>query len=271
MYAAIDVGGTKTLVAVFTNNGEVKQEIKFPTPEKYDDFLTTLAATVAELEYDDFRAGAIAVPGVLDRKNGVALTLGNLEWKNEPIQADVEKIFKCPFIIENDAKLAGFSEALLLKDKYKKVLYVTISTGIGIGLTENGVIDMSVSDTGGHQLHLEYRGERTTWEKLASGSTMVKKYGKRASEINDQKTWKEISDRIAVGLVSLIALIQPEVIVLGGGVGSHFTKKFKPVLIPILKKYESPMMPIPPVVQAKRAETAVIYGCYELAKRTYGK
>lgn len=130
MYAGVDIGATKTLVAVLTNDGVITQKIKFPTPKKYEDFLAELKKTVEQLTTSDFKAAGVAVPGRLNRKQGKVIGLGNLPWENEPIQRDCEKILHCPVVIENDANLAALSEAMLHKDK-ETVLYITVSTGIG--------------------------------------------------------------------------------------------------------------------------------------------
>lgn len=266
MYVGIDIGGTKTLIAVFDENGKVQESVKFPTPVEYSQFVAELANTVANLATQDFAAAAVAIPGILDRNKGLLVKLGNLPWENEQIQADIEKITHCPVFIENDAKLAGLSEALLVSEQYNRVLYVTVSTGIGIGLIIDGVIDNAVGDTGGHDMYLEYRGKQITWEQLASGKAIVEKYGMRASELNDPKAWKEISNRIAVGLIELIAIFQPEAIIIGGGVGTHF-HKFGHILDEQLKTYELPMITMPKLLQAQKPEEAVTYGCYRLIQQ----
>jgi predicted NBD/HSP70 family sugar kinase len=60
----------------------------------------------------------------------------------------------------------------------------------------------------------------------------------------------------------LLATIQPDVVVVGGGVGAHF-EKFQPFLEEALKKINNPLVPVPPLLKAQRPEEAVIYGCYE--------
>lgn len=267
MYLAVDIGGTKTLLACFDDSGTVTQQLKFPTPQNYDEFLATLSDTGAQLDIKDFDRAAVAVPGHLDRKHGVALAFGNLEWKGIPIQADTEGLFHCPVLIENDANLAGLSEALLVQDEFKKVLYVTISTGIGTGIVVNGKLDPSFIDTEGGQQLLEHEGRFATWEDFASGRAIKRKYGKLVSEIaDDDKVWYVIARNIAVGLINLIAVITPEVIILGGGVSAHLDK-FQDRLLEELKIYENPLVPIPPIRQAQRSEEAVIYGCYDLIKQ----
>jgi glucokinase len=270
MYIAVDIGGTKTLIASFSNDGKPHQEVKFPTPQDYQAFLKDLKDNLSELSVDDFRAAGVGVPGLLDRDHGVVMSLGNLPWRNEPIQADIEKIVKCPVVVENDAKMAGLSEALEVINKYKRVVYITVSTGIGISLIDNGIIDTSIGDLGGKGMELEHEGEFIPWEEFASGKAIVKKYGKRASEIIDKSTWQEIARNLTAGIVNLIAILEPDIIIVGGGVGTHF-KKYGDFVIQELKRYETVLMLIPPIIQAKRPEEAVIYGCFALAKQTYGR
>lgn len=269
MYGAIDVGGTKTLIAVLNDNGDLLETIKFPTPPEYDEFLKSLENGWKGFLYHDVRAVTIAMPGMIDREKGYVHAFGNLSWRDIPVHDDIEKIVHCPVLLENDANLAGLSEALLVYPEYKKTLYLTFSTGIGTGIIINGVIDPSFADSEGGDIMIEHNGSLQKWESFASGRAIVAKYGKKASELDDPEAWKVIARDFAVGMLDLIAMLQPEIIIIGGGVGAHFDK-FGDFLIAELKKYENPMMPIPPVKQAQHAEDAVIYGCYDLAKSTYG-
>ena len=264
MYLAIDIGGTKTLVAAFTNEGEVRNKVKFPTPQNYDEFIIELEKSVKELGVDDFKSACIASPGLIDRDEGVGLAYGNLKWKNVPLGPDLERIANCPVIVENDAKLAGLSETKLIKDEFRNVLYITVSTGIGAGVITDGHINPSFINTEAGKILLEHDGKLQTWESFASGKAIKAKYNMLASEINDPEIWKVISRNIAVGLIDVIAIIQPDVIIIGGGVGTHF-RKFRSPLMSALRKYETPLVPIPPLRQAERSEEAVIYGCYHLA------
>src|SRR5688572_8426046 len=130
MYLAIDIGGTKTLVASLDDHGVITERIRFETPKDYKDFIKDLEDNVAKLSTNNFLACGVGVPGRLDPKRQTIIAMGNLSWTNIPIHKDISRFVPCPVIIENDAKLAGLSEAMLLKDKYSRVLFVTISTGI---------------------------------------------------------------------------------------------------------------------------------------------
>lgn len=270
MYAAIDVGGTKTLIAVFGENGEIKEQARFETPKDYDAFVNELAANVDKMSTKNFKAGCIAIPGMVDRKHGTGLAFGNLPWTNVPVQADIEKILHAPVVVENDANLAALSEAREVR-QYSKVLYVTISTGIGSGFVIDGNLSPYFEDAEVGHLLLEHEGKLQRWQEFASGRAIVERFGKRASEIpqDDSDAWYVIARNIAVGLIDLIATLTPNAIVLGGGVGSHY-EKFIDRLNEQLKIYDNPLVTIPPILKAKRTEEAVIYGCYEHAKDHFG-
>ena len=264
MYLGIDIGGTKTLVASLSDDGTITESVKFPTPVLYEDFITELAKAVASLTTKDFQAGAIAAPGALDRHRGIVRKFGNLGWLNVSLVTDVEAVAHCPIHMENDAKLAALSEAKH-QPSYSRVLYVTISTGIGYGLVVDGIIDPNVGDAGGRGLLVEYHGELVAWESFAGGRAITETYGKKAGEITDKKAWESIARNLTPGLLELIAIMEPEVVVIGGGAGQHLARFHDP-LVADLKKHETPMLSIPPFVLAAHPEDAVIYGCYELAK-----
>jgi predicted NBD/HSP70 family sugar kinase len=270
MYAAVDVGGTKTLIAIISPSGKIIERIKFPTPQQYSNFLEELEKNVAIISTHDFKALTVAIPGKVDRKHGIGIAFGSLSWEKVPIQQDLEKITECPVLIENDANLAGLSEALRVRENYERVLYVTISTGIGGGFITNGMIDPSFSDAEVGHILLEHNGKLQRWEEFASGSAIARQFGKEAREIKDDRAWYVIARNIAIGLIDLIATLTPEVIIIGGGVGSHLSK-FKERLDEQLKIYDNPLVSIPPIIAAKYPEEAVIYGCYELARMKYGK
>jgi predicted NBD/HSP70 family sugar kinase len=270
MYLAIDIGGTKTLVATLTNDGVISERIRFETPDEYKDFPELLAENVAKLSTYNFLACGVGVPGRLKREQGIGIAMGNLPWTNVPIKADVKKIVNCPVFIENDAKLAGLSEAMLVKHKYDRVLYVTISTGIGTGIIINQEINPAFADSEGGHMLLEHNDRLMEWEDFAAGSAIVRRYGKKARDITDEATWKHIAHDLAIGLIDLIAVIEPQVIILGGSVGNYLERYKKP-LKEALKRYEMPLVPIPPIIKAQRPEDAVLYGCYDLAKSMYGK
>lgn len=265
MYLSIDIGGTKTLLGRFTPKGELVDTLKFPTPKIYADFLNDLSKSIVTITTKNWSLCCVAAPGRIDLQTGVVRGFGNLPWKDVDIRGDIEKITKTKTFIQNDTKLAGLSEARLLKPIRRKALYLTVSTGISTALVVGGKLDPELIDSEAGQMVFEKDGKIVTWESFASGKAIVNRFHKRASDINDPHVWQIISKDIALGLIDVIANVQPNIVIIGGGVGSHF-KKYGKFLRAELKKYESPLVSIPEVVGAKRAEEAVIYGCYEYMK-----
>jgi predicted NBD/HSP70 family sugar kinase len=255
---------------VLTSKGVIKEKVKFATPKSYDNFLLELRHAVAKLETQDFKAAGFGVPGRLNRKHGRVIRLGNLSWKNVPLQDNAQRILKCPVILENDANLGGLSEAQLHPDT-EAVLYVTISTGIGTGFVHNRQLDPGLLDMEGGNILLEHKGKLVRWESFASGKAIYKHFGKKVADIpaSDKTAWAYIVRNLMAGLQANIAITQPDLIIIGGGVGTYYDRYAK-LLKAELEKNALPVVKTPRVVQAKRPEEAVIYGCYDLAKQVYG-
>jgi predicted NBD/HSP70 family sugar kinase len=267
MYVGIDIGGTKTLVTVLNPSGKIVEQFKFPTPLKYSNFLLELAHTMAHFKHQDFKAAAVAAPSTIDRKHGLALAFGNLPWKRVPLQADCETILKCPVVIENDANLAGLGEALV-HPKSQTVLYITVSTGIGCGVIQDGVIAAVLADIEAGQMELPFHGKLTKWEHFASGKAIYEHFNKKAMDIHDEASWRYVVRNLAVGFFELMAIVQPDLIIIGGSVGTYFDR-YESYLHEELLKHEIPSVPLPKIVQAKHPEEAVIYGCYALIKQKF--
>jgi predicted NBD/HSP70 family sugar kinase len=267
MYLGIDIGGTKTLVAVLSPEGEILEQVKFATPQSYPEFLITFQEHLSQLQNKSFIGAAAGVPGVFDRANDIVVSYGNLDWHNTPVKTDLEKIVGCPVAVENDGKLGGLFEAADIIDEYKNLLYLAIGTGIGICYTSNGIIDQTIDDGGGHTLMIEHNGTLEPWEDFAAGKAITDKYGLHASEITDPAAWKEIAHNFTLGIKVLLESRSPDVIIIGGGVGAHFDK-FSSFLEIDLKEI---LGSCPPLRQAKDAEEAVVYGAYELIKQQHGQ
>jgi glucokinase len=269
MYVAIDIGGSKTIVAAFNSDGELVRHQKFATPTDYTAFLEELGRAYKSLDIKGAVAAGVAIPGRLDRKKGLVLACGNLPWRNLPIQKDIKEALGIPVYIENDAKLAGLSEANLVIDDYNKALYLTVSTGIGAGFIISGKIDPLLADCEVGSMLITHKGKLHQWENFASGKAIYQANGKIAAEIDvDSPIWDDIATNLATGIFNLIAVSQPNVIIIGGGVGEHLPNFLAP-LTKALKALETPMVSIPPVMQAQRPAEAVIYGCYELIRKQW--
>ena len=268
MYLAVDIGGTKTLVATISDEGDIKEKHRFPTPKDYESLLQGLREAAEKFDAKEFEGGGIGVPGSIDYEKGVSLGSPNVSWGHVPLRDDCAKIFGCQFVIDNDANMAALSEAMLHKE-CKTVLYFTVSTGIGTGLIRDQHIDPALIKSEGGHIVLPYKDKLMDWEDFASGSAIVREFGKRAEAITDEEDWRTIAHNLALGFFTHIAILQPDLIVVGGSVGTYFDHYSK-YLVEELKKYEVQIVPIPPIVEAKRPEEAVLFGCYDAAKQKFG-
>lgn len=266
MYLGIDIGGSKTLIAKLSSEGVIIQKTKYVTSKLYPEFLKSLR--LSDYSHTDYKCAVVAAPGNINRKEGTVVNFGNLDWENVPLASDIEKIFNCPVLIENDAKLAALSESMLVKNTYSRVLYVTVSTGIGYAFVHNQKIDLDVGDTGGKAMLFNKNNQFMPWEEYASGKSIVSRFGKMAKDIKDEATWKIIAKNLSDGLIELIAIFEPEVIIFGGSVGEYFDRYGK-FLETYLKQRHIPLVSLPNLIKAQRPNEAVIFGCFDYAKQFF--
>ncbi len=264
MIITVDTGGTKTLIASFFRDGVIGKQIKFPTPKKPSDYTALLRETLIK-EYGDktVEAIVIAIPGII--KNGVAIWCNNLGWKNFDVATAFAGVLgKAPVFVENDANLAGLAETRALRTNPPSSVYVTVSTGIGSGVITNGHIDPGLRYSEAGRALVEFDGVVREWESFASGQAIYKTYGKYARDITSKRIWYQIADRISRGFLVLIPIIQPDIIIIGGSIGTYFDK-YSEQLVGLLKEHLPAHIPVPKIVQAAHPEEAVIYGCYYYA------
>lgn len=261
MIIAVDIGGTKTLVANFKADEIVKQT-RFATAAGADDFMRDLLPVLAaHAKHQRLEAISLAVPGIVDLHAGSVVRCGNLGWRDFALRSLLRQEFDCPIYLQNDANLAGLSEARSLEPVPRLCLYLTVSTGIGSGLVVNGKLLPALSGSEAGHMMLQRGGRLLEWEDYASGKALRDRTHQLASEITDPAIWHDIADRVADGLLALIPALQPNIIVIGGGVGSHFDQHWRDKLEAILRARLSSYIDLPTMVQAQHAEEAVLYGC----------
>lgn len=264
MIVAIDTGGTKTLIASFDENGVLGPQNKFPTPKDPTEYVELLRSKITEtFAGQNVEAIILALPGIV--KNGVAIWCNNLKWTNfDAASALAGVLGDTPIFVENDANLAGLSETRILKTIPEQSLYVTVSTGIGTGIITNGRINQSLRHSEGGRSLVEFDGDVREWESFASGRAVYKTFGQYARDITDKKIWDQVADRISRGFLAVIPILQPDVVIIGGSIGTYFDR-FGDKLQTILQDKLPSHIPCPKFLQAKYPELAVIYGCYYYA------
>src|SRR4051812_8587292 len=129
---ACDIGGTKLLLAAATTSGEILRRIGAPTPPALNDGLTYLRSAIGQLAGSDDIAGVGAsLGGPLNAETGVASPLHQPEWRDVPIAAHLQMWTGAPCRIAVDTDAAALAEYRRGGHSVRRLLYVTVSTGIG--------------------------------------------------------------------------------------------------------------------------------------------
>lgn len=272
MYVGIDIGGTKILAASSPTGRSMTKSQKIATPENPKVAIDAIVDLVHNVSGGKPVASiGVSSPGPLDLARGIITTPPNLPWRNIEIKRILEKRLHASVTVQHDCACAGLAEALLGSGiGYHKVLYVTISTGIGTGLIIGGQIYHGKQNIEGGHITVIKDGPECScgalghFEAIASGHAIKREFGKNAYEIKDAATWDKIAQNMAVGLSSLTAALGPDIIVLGGGVSVHHAH-FKRPLDKYMHQYFR--YGIPPVKIAKYIETAPVMGALLLASQ----
>ncbi len=265
MIIAVDTGGTKTLVAGSDSQGRFHTRHRFATPKDDENlYVELLAKTISEhFDLKKVRAISIAVPGFTKRDVFVKCLSPALNWPDNFELGDKLKLklgIKVPIFLENDANLAGLAEAHAFETPPTSCLYITVSTGIGLGFSRKGKLVEAMDYFEGGKMLLEYDGLLRRWEDFASGRSIYETYGRYARDIKAKVVWEQIAEKISRGLLVLAPTFNPEVIVIGGSIGTYFDK-YSVYLNAFLEKEIPTIMSETKIVQAKHPEEAVIYGC----------
>ena len=252
MYLAIDIGATKTLIALFSRRGRVLRRVKFPTARGAKVFINDLTRNLESFRKYKVQAVVVAIPGIVQKNYTVRF--GNRDWGEVDIYTPIKNLFASPIYFENDANLAAIYEGYKLPGR---TVFLTFSTGIGGGVVEGSKILPGIDFEPGHQKY-EFNGKVAEWEDIAAASALEKFYHiDPATDLRGKKVLQDIAARLYLGLPDIISELHPSTIVLGGPMGKIFRLyvKYLPKLPGV--KYRRPKRPL----------ESVIYGCYIYAKQ----
>lgn len=261
MITTVDVGASKTLVAQFNSAGKMINNIRFATNKEQHQFYEELSAVLKKLE--DVNVLSVGVPGIVDSL-GVVKRCSNLPWTDFDLKGLLNNDFKCPVLIENDAKMAAIGETNALSPMPELSVYLTVSTGIGEGVVHKGrlVEALKYSEVGHIMVWEDNHWQR--WEGVASGRAIKAHFNKMAKDIVDPEEWRWVCEKLTLGLSALIPTIQPDAIIFGGSVG-HYFDRYSDILAEAIDKRLTHYIKRPQLLAAKHPEEAVIYGCYYYA------
>jgi fructokinase len=282
MIAGIELGGTKTVVAIGSSSGRVIEEFRFPTTLPGD----TLGIAIAWLR-ERGRPDAIGVAAfgplgiVATRKNyGCILETTKAGWSGHHLVGCLSTAFPGTRIaIETDVNAAALAEAKIgAGTGLNDVAYITIGTGIGGGILSGGsLIHGALHPEFGHLKVPRMPGDEFAGvcpfhgdclEGLASGPSIAARWGSPGHELPaDHPAWDTQAWYLAHGILSLVAIVSPARVIVGGGVcqaeGLH--AKINAKLIEIAAAYFPPVLIDDYVVPPALDQQAGICGAFFLA------
>lgn len=242
----VDIGGTKIAAGAVNRSAEVWGVVTLPTlaAGPLSESLTQVYRAIEQNLGSGAGAIGICAPGPLNPRTGVVLNPPNLpQWRDVPLARMVSERYSLPCRVENDANAAGLAEYLFGAARgMESVLYVTISTGIGTGIVLNGKIyhgKNGAAAEGGH-VTVDWRSEAVCncgapgcIEALASGTAMAARAVRRNPALHSAEKIAEAAaagdavateildetcDMLSAWLGSMVSVLDPDIVVIGGGV-----------------------------------------------------
>lgn len=228
---ALEAGGTKMVCAVGDETGAVFARTQIPTttPEE------TIGAMIGWFREQKIEALGIGCFGPIDLRRG-SKTYGYITTTPKPgwawcdMAGAFQRALDVPVGFDTDVNASVLGEVTYGQAKgMETVLYITVGTGIGLGIYINGKLHHGILHPEGGHVLLTLHPE-DTWkcrcpyhpnclEGLACGPAIEERWGKSAKELADEpKVWEMEACYIAQALMDYICVLSPEMIILGGGV-----------------------------------------------------
>ncbi len=238
----IDLGGTAIKLGRFTQDGICLQTLRLPTPQPAtpEAVLVAMVAAIAEID-PERKAVAIGVgtPGPADATGRIARVAINLSgWQDVPLADWLEAKTGRPTVIANDANCAGLGEAWLGAGRwYRNLILLTLGTGVGGAIILDGKLFVGHHGTAGELGLITLSpdgppcnsGNQGSLEQYVSVQAIRRRTGMEPDELGamavagDPKAlefWQQYGQDLGAGLASLIYVLTPEAIVIGGGVSA---------------------------------------------------
>lgn len=254
---------------------------------------------------DDLKAVGVGIPGVLDPRTGIIPFCTNLGWHNVPFAEEFRKYIDKPVYLDNDATVAGLAESVAGKTKgSSSSVFITLGTGVGGGIIINGKVWSGAHGIGseiGHMI-MELDGEPCSCgnhgclERYCSATAIIRMARQAvavhpesmimelashdAAKINAKivfdaaresdpvavKVFRRYVSNLAQAIVTIIHIIDPEMIALGGGVSKAGDFLLNAVKAEIPKYLLYKTMPYSDVVIAELGPDAGIIGAAMLGR-----
>ena len=257
------------------------------------------------------QAVGIGAPGPLDPATGVVIFAPNLGWRDVPLKTELEARTGFPTFVDNDVNVGTLGEHVFGAGRgIQNVVGIFVGTGIGGGIILQGELFHGASKTAGEIGHIIVKaggprcgcGTRGCLEAIASRTAMTKQFRKailkkgkksvlseltggdlsairsgvlaKAVRLNDAltlKVLKKVTKYLGIGIGSIVNFLNPEMIVLGGGVVEALDDTFLDGIRAATKKYSLPnTLDGVQIVRAELGDNSGILGAAALARQRSG-
>lgn len=255
MRLGIDLGGTKTeLIALDEGGAELYRKRVDTDPRSYDAILATLAGLVAEAEAALGQTGSVGlgIPGTISAKTGLVKNANTTVLNGHPLDRDLGRLLRREVRCQNDANCLALSEAVDGAGAGHRVVFAAIlGTGCGAGIALDGRPWAGVNLVAGEWGHNPlpwmspaefpgpacWCGKSSCIEKWISGTGFADDHARsvpgsprltgpqivalaRAGDAPARAALERYAHRLARALAHIINLLDPDVIVLGGGMSN---------------------------------------------------
>ncbi|MFD3326299.1 ROK family protein [Streptomyces sp. NPDC058701] len=295
---ALDVGGTGMKAALVADDGTLLHEARRATGrergpdavvETIQDFAAELLRTGAERFGRPASAAGVAVPGIVDAENGIAVYAANLGWRDVPLRELIgRRLGGIPVALGHDVRTGGLAEGRIGAGRgADRFLFVPLGTGIAGAIGIAGRIEAGAHGYAGEIGHIVVRpggpacgcGQRGCLETLASASAVSRAWAAasgdpaadaarcaEAVEAGDERArevWLAAVGALADGLVTAITLLDPRTLIIGGGLAEAGETLFTPLRAAVEERVT--FQRLPHIVPAALGDTAGCLGAGLLA------
>lgn len=276
---ALDVGGTGMKAALVGADGTILHEARRPTDrERGPEAVIAAVLDFAEelRAYGEPAAAGVAVPGIVDEANGVAVYSANIGWRDVPFRTLLaERLGGVPVALGHDVRVGGLAEGRVGAGRgAERFLFVALGTGIAGAIGIGDRVD--ATELG----HIVVRrkgavcgcGQRGCVETLASAAAIGRAWGgdaaacARAVEQGDPRAtavWDDAIAALADGLVTGLTLLTPDTLIIGGGLAEAGDTLFTPLRAAVAERVT--FQQLPPIVPADLGDAAGCLGAGLLA------
>jgi fructokinase len=284
MRLGVDFGGTKIEVALMDEAGAILARRRAGNPGIYDAAIATIAELASAVEAEAVVAGktvGVAMPGSLSPVSGFVRNANSVWLNGRPFLADLKKALGRPVRVENDANCFALSEAVDGAAAHGRVVFgVIVGTGCGGGVVVERRVVSGLNGVAGEWGHTplpwarsdevtprDWCGRFNCLEQWISGPGFQRWAGLSAQDADAAAQAGDprarvaldlLADRIARGLSVVIDVLDPDVIVLGGGV-SNVTSLYASVRGKLLAHVFSDVVKTE-IVQNKHSDSSGVRG-----------